>query len=188
MGKSETKFNNTAKKMNAAMIELLEEKEFEEINVMELCERAGVNRSTFYSHYNNTRELLEEVHNFFNNELYKSYSVEEQSANQNIASVLEEELVTYLEFIQSHRTFFMSYMDHLGNFKRDEFYTSIKKSALIPMLKHKNITDETTINLVSQFYLQGIAAIIKDWIYNNCVEDVTYIAETILLCTKLTLE
>lgn len=170
------------------MIELLEEKEFEEINVMELCERAGVNRSTFYSHYNNTRELLEEVHIIFNEELNKSYNAENQITRQNTALVLEDELVYYLEFIQAHRTFFKSYMDHLGNFKRDEFYTSVKNTALIPMLKRKNITDETTINFVSQFYLQGIAAIIKDWIYNDCAEDITYIAETIILCTKLTLE
>ena len=40
--------------MNSALIELLEEKEFSQITVVDVCKKANVNRSTFYSHYNNT--------------------------------------------------------------------------------------------------------------------------------------
>lgn len=33
------------------------------ISVRELCERADLNRSTFYAHYSEPKELLEEVEN-----------------------------------------------------------------------------------------------------------------------------
>ena len=48
MNKNESKYFNTAIKMDEALITLLEKKDFEYITIMEICEMAGVNRSTFY--------------------------------------------------------------------------------------------------------------------------------------------
>ena len=42
-------------------MEILKTKSFEYITVSEICKKAGVNRSTFYLHYENTRDLLEET-------------------------------------------------------------------------------------------------------------------------------
>ena len=61
MNKSESKYFNTAKKMNKALISILEEKSFEYVTVSEICKKAGVNRSTFYLHYENTVDLLNET-------------------------------------------------------------------------------------------------------------------------------
>ena len=51
MNKSESKYFNTATKMDLALISLLKKKSFDYITVSEICETAGVNRSTFYLHY-----------------------------------------------------------------------------------------------------------------------------------------
>ena len=61
MNKNESKYFNTALKMNDALISLLASKDFEYITIKDICEKAGVNRSTFYLHYSNTSDLLEEV-------------------------------------------------------------------------------------------------------------------------------
>ena len=61
MNKNESKYFNTAVKMDKALIELLEKKDFEYITIKEICEKAGVNRSTFYLHYENTVDLLREA-------------------------------------------------------------------------------------------------------------------------------
>ena len=60
MNRNESKYFNTASRMDEALLALLEKKDFEFITVREICEAAGVNRSTFYLHYENTRELLDE--------------------------------------------------------------------------------------------------------------------------------
>ena len=41
-----------------ALTDLLAEKPFDEIRVTDLCERAGVHRSTFYAHFEDKRHLL----------------------------------------------------------------------------------------------------------------------------------
>lgn len=61
MNKSESKYFHTAVKFNEALLKLLEKKPFEYITVSELCKEAGVNRSTFYMHYENTADLLNET-------------------------------------------------------------------------------------------------------------------------------
>ena len=61
MNRSESKYFNTALRMDEALIALLEEKDLEFITVKEICQRAGVNRSTFYLHYETIADLVNEA-------------------------------------------------------------------------------------------------------------------------------
>ena len=61
MNKNESKYYYTARLMNQALISLLEKKDIDFISITELTKKAGVNRSTFYLHYDNIYELLEET-------------------------------------------------------------------------------------------------------------------------------
>ena len=61
MNKSESKYFATAARMDEAFLELIEKKDFAYITVKEICEKAGVNRSTFYLHYDNLDEVLNEL-------------------------------------------------------------------------------------------------------------------------------
>lgn len=60
MNKSERKYFATAAKMDEAFLEILEKKDFAYITVKEICAAAGVNRSTFYLHYETLDDLLSE--------------------------------------------------------------------------------------------------------------------------------
>ncbi len=51
----------TGKRLQGGLVALLAEKALEEITVRELCQRAGVSRSTFYLRYDGVRDLLEEL-------------------------------------------------------------------------------------------------------------------------------
>ena len=44
-----------------AMLSLLAEKEYADVTIADLCRKAEINRGTFYLHYNNLREVLEEL-------------------------------------------------------------------------------------------------------------------------------
>lgn len=80
MNKSESKYFNTAIKMDKAFLQLLEKKDFEYISIKEICEKAGVNRSTFYLHYDNISDLLSESIRFMN-EQFLSYFQSEKCGN-----------------------------------------------------------------------------------------------------------
>lgn len=59
---TDRRIRKTHTAMIAALRKLMKEKAFSSITVSELCEQADVNRSTFYYHYNNTEEVLYELH------------------------------------------------------------------------------------------------------------------------------
>ena len=56
MYKSRNSFSSSL--MVEALLLLLENKEYDSITVKEICEKAGVNRSTFYMHYDTKDDLL----------------------------------------------------------------------------------------------------------------------------------
>ena len=60
MNKNESKYLNTARCMDEALLLLLQKKDYKYITVKEVCKKAGVNRSTFYLHYESMGDLLQE--------------------------------------------------------------------------------------------------------------------------------
>ena len=51
----------TKKMIRTALIELMQEKPFSSITIKELCERADINRTTFYKHYGDQNTVLAEI-------------------------------------------------------------------------------------------------------------------------------
>ena len=47
--------------LKTALLELMQEKEFSQITIKELCERADLNRTTFYLHYADQTAVLREI-------------------------------------------------------------------------------------------------------------------------------
>ena len=66
MNKNESKYFNTAILFDEALIYLLEKNDVEYITIKEICTKAGVNRSTFYLHYESISDLIEETMNYIN--------------------------------------------------------------------------------------------------------------------------
>lgn len=52
---------NAKEKIKAALVELLNEKDFEKISILDIVRRAGVGRSTYYYHYFEQQEVLDDV-------------------------------------------------------------------------------------------------------------------------------
>ncbi len=55
----------TLREIRSAIMELAKNKPLEQITVKELCEQALINKATFYSHYDNINELIEEIEDEF---------------------------------------------------------------------------------------------------------------------------
>ena len=92
MNKSESKYFNTASKMDLALISLLKKKSFEYITVSEICKTAGVNRSTFYLHYENIGDLLDEAIRYLLDDFLTYFSTDIQSIALNLSDCELNEL------------------------------------------------------------------------------------------------
>lgn len=186
MNRSESKFYNAAQKMHIALFKLIDEKPFQNITVSEICNLAGVNRSTFYSHYQNTVELLQETHIKYMSDFFKNFDIKKED----ISSLPVEDLVSdkfiipYLKFIKENKKIHKIYINNLSLFNTNDFYNLLLENLWIPACKKKGITDKTIINYMSKYYLNGMTSIVNEWVNNNCEDDIILICEIIILCVR----
>jgi len=57
--RQDRRVRRTQQLLEAALLSLIKEKEFDAISVQEIIDRANVGRATFYSHFDNKEDLLE---------------------------------------------------------------------------------------------------------------------------------
>lgn len=111
MNKSESKYFNTALKMDDALVSLLQEKSLEFITVKEICQRAGVNRSTFYLHYETIDDLLSECVENTGKKFVSYFENSDSAFAENIRNaplndlilITPDYLLPYLKFVKENR-------------------------------------------------------------------------------------
>ena len=59
MKRQDRRIQRTRQLLEAALLSLIKEKDFDAISVQEIIDRANVGRATFYAHYDNKEDLLE---------------------------------------------------------------------------------------------------------------------------------
>ena len=64
--RNDRRTRRTRGQVSGALVELIKEKRFDDITVQNLIDRAGVGRSTFYSHYHDKEDAFEQQWQAFN--------------------------------------------------------------------------------------------------------------------------
>lgn len=184
MKHSEKKFINSQEKMIRAMIKLLHESDFLSISVQSLCLTAKVNRTTFYAHYDNLYELLEDTKKHLINTFLKQYEEITSSSSKN-DYIESEYLLPYLHFIKENNFLYQAFEKLSLNYDQDYFFNSLVKNISLPLAEKKDLmVDEIKIRYVTKFYVSGIAGIIHEWRKNNFQKKEEYICDLILNLKK----
>ena len=195
MNKNESKYFNTAIKMNKALIYLLGKKDFEYISIKEICSEAKVNRSTFYLHYENTRDLLEETVKYITNGFLEYFDVsfndvKDRYSNlelKELCFLTPEYLVPYLKYIKENQVVFKTALKIFDASRAGRIYGQLFKYVFNPVLERFNVTQNER-EYVMKFYLSGIMAIVTEWLNKNCSDEIEYICEVINRCVFGTME
>ena len=189
MNKNESKYFNTAIKMDEALISLLDKKDFEYITVKEICDTAGVNRSTFYLHYENTSDLLKETTRYIIDKHFAYYKIDktrislqfETCKREELLFITDEYLVPYLTFIKDNQRLFKVSIKQFNSLSMDEVYGRMFEHVFNPILERFNVPQKER-SYVIKFYLTGVFAVIMQWIDNNCSDDMETVTQVITDC------
>lgn len=190
MNKSESKYFNTALKMNHALLAILETKDFEYITIKEVCEKAGVNRSTFYLHYQNTRELLKEsIENM--NHIFLNYFKElgnfsisgiKNSSLENLNFIKDDYLLPYLRFVKKYSRPFKTAILRTSVFDTQNIFNKLFECIFDPILERFHYPESERLYII-KFYIGGFSAVIIEWIENDCsnaIEEITDIMKKVV--------
>lgn len=189
MNKNESKYFNTARKMNDALIMLLEKKDFAYITIKEICATAGVNRSTFYLHYENTSDLLEETTRYILEKHFSYYPIDrekwydrlERGERGELIFITREYLTPYLTYIKENRLVFKVAIRQFDTMKMDGVYEQLFNKVFLQILDRFGVP-EGKRNYVIKFYLTGVFAIVTEWLDRGCEDSIDLIIEIITDC------
>ena len=190
MNKSESKYFNTARCMDEALISLLKVKNLEYITVKEICEKAGVNRSTFYLHYETIADLVNEAIEAMNRRFMSYFADTKGIAEElnhtdlsNLVLITRDYLYPYLRFINENKDLYRVAFRNPNEMQANVKYGYIKKYIIEPILKRFGVPDAYWRYYIA-YYIDGTMAIIKEWLETGCQDSVEMIAAVIEECVR----
>lgn len=191
MNRFESKYFNTAYLMQQALINLLNKKNMEYISIKEICSQAGVNRSTFYLHYETKDDLLKECIEETNKRFINYFAQENKSFLEKLNSldlnelyfITPEYLKPYLLFIKDNKNVFYASLNQPYLMEANKKYSSLYKYIIDPILNKFNVPEQEREYMV-YFYIKGILAIVDEWIKEGCKDDIDFIINIIMKCVQ----
>lgn len=170
-------------KLKQALILLLDDYDFEQLTISRICKEAGVNRSTFYAHYNNQYDLLNEVQDYivtifqqeFNKEFHGMKDIEIE-----FDSLLDTRyLKPYLTFIQNHQKLYRIYLKHPKTLLNNDIYEKNLQTIFIKQFQKHHINKPQQIEWMSHFIIGGFRTLIANWVMADCADDIDQLIDTI---------
>ena len=158
------KRKNSQEQIEKVFLQLIQNKNIEEISVSMICEIANLNRSTFYANYIDIYDLAEKVRN----------NMEVEFAQFQLSNNAKQDTDGYLNMfrqIKNNQIFFKTY------FKLEDISMS-KPTQYRIELAEKYYNNEY-IDYHIEFFRAGLNAVIKKWLSNNCKESPEVINEII---------
>lgn len=189
MKKSESRYFNTALRMDQAFLELLEKKDMEYITVKEICEAAGVNRSTFYLHYETIGDLLAESVQYMNEQFLEHMKMRGEAFVSRIRECPLEELylvtpaylTPYLEYIAQNKRLFRTALKNSGSLGLGKTYRRMMRHVFTPILERFQIAEPDRPYMVA-FYIHGLMAIISEWLKHDCADSISHVSAIMEQC------
>ncbi len=160
----------TKRLLKEAFLEMFETTPIDKIHVRTLCEKAGINRSTFYKYYSSPNDLLEEMENemlmLVEQELQKCHS-------------LGGSLVTIFVYLESNIEIARLIINKniSGDFHKKLFNMPALHKVLDSNIQGFSPSEK---NYIVSFVITGYYQMIKDWINKDVREPINEIVKLVL--------
>ena len=189
MNKHEKKFHNTHTKICQALLELIENTEYDQITVSSICSQARINRTTFYAHFQNVTDILDIINSGLLNTFIKENNIEylptfkpDKYANDPYIILNRQDLLKFLLFVKKHARLYSIIVKHRSILQLGLPEDDIKHDIFIPSMSKYPFLSTTDLDYIFDFYVAGVQKITSKWILGGCVEDETKIIQLIDLC------
>ena len=153
----------TKRMLQEGLIQLLETKSLDAISVTELCRVSGINRATFYNHYNSPQDLLDDIEARVTADLKKIIG-DPQTYTDIVIHV--EAVCTY--FYENSRTMLILNKCHADEDINKTLYDLNRNFQIYRMnSKYTSTLGSDGIHLVSVFFYSGCFKLLLEWLKND---------------------
>lgn len=153
----------TKRLLKEGLLRLLERKELEAITVTELCREAGINRATFYRHYEIPRDVLNEIGKDYFYEMrrevgFPNAKTEIKLTIQKLCNYMEKRMdIMRLIIKSSTETDFMSFVSALHM----EMWNEIRSIGILSNM------DDDMVQILILYSAGGSYFVLRHWLLGN---------------------
>lgn len=165
--KEDLRVIRTRKLLSNALFELLQTKKFDELSVLDICEKAMVHRATFYNHFEDKSHLLEFCLEDLQEELFnKTVNQKKYSSAKEMYLNLISNIFDYVEENKEKIYKIMEYnnIDKMKNLINNFLITSVRY-----LISHNEFNDTYTLpqKVIVDFLVGGLSNIGFSWILSK---------------------
>ena len=152
--KNNSRSRETRERLKEALLRLLARRDILDVTVSRLCQEAGVNRSTFYSHYDSIGDLMEEMEQEIGANLIGRFREDNYDGEHPFSP---GHLLPILEHIRDNRDFYRVYLSQsTAQHRMDWAFGQLLEWYVRPLLRG---------------FRAGFLALIQQWLQNRCQEE-----------------
>lgn len=154
--KNNRRRRESMQKLEQVLVELLQTKELNEVRVSELCQLAGLNRSTFYANYEDIYALADAIRERLERQ------VAALDGNEDLQGFTSNNYLRLFQLIARNKALYQTYfkLGYDEQYRIWQYDTQLAK-------KH---FDDRFITYHMEFFKSGLTRIIKLWLQNGCRE------------------
>lgn len=161
--KQDLRVIKTKKNLYECILSIMSNKEFEDIKVSDICEKALINRSTFYAHFSDKYELLQSLIFDLTNELKETLNKNQNFENPKeyymkminlFLNHIDDNLNTYSAIIKNNKNSIL--MDMIYNTLLNDITSNLMK----------NTTTNIPVDFISKFYIGAVINVGIDYLKN----------------------
>jgi AcrR family transcriptional regulator len=166
-GNEDLRVQRTHRLILEALIELTVQKGFSAVTVRDIARRAGINRATFYRHYQDKFDLLDQ----YIQEVYQLPDIPTATGGTLTGKVTLDEPVSGLArmftHIRAHAKFYRVMLGQKGDPAFAEKVRQYIQKRIRRSLPQELISDEKTVDLYLNFISSGSLGVVLWWLENG---------------------
>lgn len=174
--KNNQRYQDTEILIQKTLLELASTTDIRRITIRAICDRAGINRSTFYAHYLDINDLVDKMGRSMMQDIGLLFKDSDNPMNFFITEPLLAKMILY---VKEHRDFFDIYLNHYRQ-SADDNFSLLWQDWSLPYMQSLGIADEAESWYHFTFFKAGFLAVLSQWIRNGCPESPDALAHIIL--------
>jgi len=163
--KTDARVRYTKRVLKESMLKVLAEKPVQKITVKELCELAQVNRATFYLHYHDPFDLLEQIEN----EVFEDISTTVITASNDVNTIARKVFTTVKKDADLFKVLFSENGDRM--FLQRIIDVSRSKTVADWRQQYPQATEQQ-LDFLYTFIISGSVAVIEQWVRTGMKEEI----------------
>lgn len=168
----------TKKRLKDALLSLLHQNNFTNITIMDIVMLAKVNRGTFYNHYKDKNDLIDEIINDIMSDLIYSYRNPYQNLTKFKFSDISPSSVKLFDHVYKNHTFYFTvvHSDIIGTFQ-NRLYFELSNLVLYDIsISNPNINTKLYANYIAS----AISGMMIEWVREGFKYSPEYMANQLV--------